>query len=446
MSILAVNDLALQLVARDFSNGHSPSNAGPTRTSRALAIIHLAARDAYAIITQAFPAKLAGLPIPPTGLGNDDATGTAGLVGAALRSAERLYPDDVPFIETELASLVASANSAALAYGAIVADSWLANRSNDRADLPHFDALYDARPGHHRPDPVNPGQKALGRLWGQVTPFALADVVTDAPLAPPPDLDSVDYALAFDDVFVNGRDDVTKRDDSFQQHALVGIFWGYDGANLLGTPPRLYNQVLRATADFAALPHPSQVNVLAAVNAAMADAGIAAWHWKYAYDLWRPVIGIREATKTFGPTGEGDKNPHRTNAGDAFWLPLGAPRSNPYPAPTAGAPGSNFTPNFPAYPSGHASFGTAAFRTFAGLIGKTVDQIAVEFVSDEFDGKTTDHLGVLRPRWKQLFTLEEAIAQNSVSRIYLGVHWRFDATGGEAVGEAVAKKVVAAFQ
>jgi membrane-associated phospholipid phosphatase len=446
MSILAVNDLALQLVARDFSNGHSPSNAGPTKTSRALAIIHLAARDAYAMITQAYPAKLGGLPMPPPGLANDDATGTAGLLGAAIRSAEILYPDDVTLIEAELAPLVAIADPTALSYGADIADRWLASRSNDRSNLPHFDAIYDPNPGHHRPDPANPGQKTLGRLWGQVTPFVLGDVVTDAPLAPPPGLGSVDYALAFDDVFINGRDDVTSRDDTFQQHALVGIFWGYDGANLLGTPPRLYNQVLRATAEFAGLPHPSQINVLAAVNAAMADAGIAAWHWKYAYDFWRPVIGIREATKTFGPTGKGDQNPHRTNAGDAFWLPLGAPKSNPRPAPMAGAPGSNFTPNFPAYPSGHASFGTAAFRTFAGLIGKTADQITVEFASDEFNGETTDHLGVLRPRWKQLFTLEEAISQNSVSRIYLGVHWRFDATGGETVGEAVAKKVVATFK
>ena len=47
MSILNINDLALQLVALDFSDGHTPTNGGPTKTSRALAIIHLAAHDAY---------------------------------------------------------------------------------------------------------------------------------------------------------------------------------------------------------------------------------------------------------------------------------------------------------------------------------------------------------------------------------------------------------------
>jgi vanadium chloroperoxidase len=44
------------------------------------------------------------------------------------------------------------------------------------------------------------------------------------------------------------------------------------------------------------------------------------------------------------------------------WLPLGAPLTN--------ATGKNFTPHFPAYPSGHATFGAAAFhitRRFYGV-------------------------------------------------------------------------------
>ena len=51
----------------------------------------------------------------------------------------------------------------------------------------------------------------------------------------------------------------------------------------------------------------------------------------------------------------------------------------------------------------------------------------------------------MRPAWAQTFTLQQAIEQNKVSRIYLGVHWSFDATGGETVGKAVAAKVIPAF-
>ena len=56
--VLVLNQLALDLVAADFSDGHNASQGGPTRTSRALAIIHLAIHDAYALVTGEFSAKL----------------------------------------------------------------------------------------------------------------------------------------------------------------------------------------------------------------------------------------------------------------------------------------------------------------------------------------------------------------------------------------------------
>ena len=75
----------------------------------------------------------------------------------------------------------------------------------------------------------------------------------------------------------------------------------------------LKSQVVRKLPQFdsaspAFLAHPKRVRLLTAVNAAMADAGIAAWHWKYEYDVWRPILGIREADAGWGPTGTGDGN------------------------------------------------------------------------------------------------------------------------------------------
>jgi len=446
MSIVQMNALALQLTAKDFSEGHAPNNAGPTKTARALAILHLAAHDAYAKVTGLLTPQLGTLPDPPIGLGTDDATGTAALLGAGLFAAEQLYPDFVPFIATEAALLTAGLNVDALQYGQQVADAWVDVRNDDNSSLPDLDAMYSVEPGHHRPDPLSPKQLTLGRTWGQVKPFVLSSVVTDAPLGPPPDLHTEEYALAFDQVIEVGKHDITQRDPDFRHQAEIGIFWGYDGANHLGTPPRLYNQVVLAIPEFATLPHAQQIRLLTAVNVAMADAGIASWHWKYAYDFWRPVVAIREADAGWGPTGKGDGNHLRVRQGDPFWLPLGAPKSNPFPAPVFGAAGSNFTPNFPAYPSGHATFGSACFEVAAALVGKTPDEIVLTFVSDEFNGMTTDNMGVARPRWEATLTLQEAIEQNKISRIFLGVHWIFDATGGEMVGKAVAQKVVAAFQ
>jgi PAP2 superfamily len=445
MTILKINDLAIELVARDFKTGHMPSNGGPTKTSRALAIIHLAAHDAYANVTGTLVPKLATLPPLPMGIGTSDAIGTAALLGAGIHTAEQLYPDEAGFIAAETAALIAASDPIAFGYGKEVADAWLSARSTDQSSLPQTDTMYGNQPGHHRPDPLNPKQDALGRNWGKVTPFVLGSVAVDAPLSPPPTLTSQDYALAFDQVIEVGKNDIVTRDPDFRHEAAVGIFWGYDGSNLLGTPPRLYNKVVREVSDVATAAHPLQIKILTAINVAMADAGIAAWHWKYEYDLWRPVVGVREAEEGFGPTGLGDKNKLRGRQGDPFWLPLGAPKSNPPTPPVAGAGGSNFTPNFPAYPSGHATFGSACFETVASLLGKRPEDITVTFVSGEFNGMTTDNTGATRPRWEQTFTLREGIEQNKISRIYLGVHWIFDATGGEIVGKAVADKVVAAF-
>ena len=457
MSISEINKLALDLVARDFSDGHTPNNGGPTKTSRALAIIHLAARDAYAMVAGGLTPMLTGLPAKPATLGATDPLGVDAAMGAGIRAATLLYPDFASFIGARSAAIVAGSDALALLYGCEIADKWVASRLDDGSNVPQMDQMYSKTRGRHRPDPVT-GTPTLGRTWGQCKPFILTSVAAGAPLGPPPPLNSQDYADAFDQVFVHGRDNIVNLGPSHVNEALIGLFWAYDGANKIGTPPRLYNQVVTATAEFGAMSNKDKVNALAAINAAMADAGIAAWYWKYVYDFWRPIVGIREAEAGFGPGGLGDGNTLRKRKGDPFWLPLGAPHSNPIPSatPMTAAAAENFTPNFPAYPSGHATFGTACFKTFAALAGTTPAGITVTFVSDELNASrmdamgmprepTTDNRGVVRTHWSQTFTLRQAIEQNKESRVWLGVHWIFDATGGVTLGSEVAVKAIAAF-
>ncbi len=452
MSILNINDLALQLVALDFSDGHAPNanNGGPTKTSRALAIIHLAAHDAYAQLTigKFDPFNRNILPTPPTTLEKNEVNASTALLCAGFRAATVLYPDFKKFIATEAAKIFNSndggcCNDLACKYGEQVADAWIAARMNDGSSAPQLDTLYNPAVGHHRPDPVQPGQQTLGRNWGLVTPFVLSSVTTDAPLERPPSLDGSNdvglsfgsYATAFDEVVTGGKNNLPQTNPV---NARKGIFWGYDGANKIGVPPRLYNQVVRSLDEFTALTHDKQIKLLTAINVAMADAGIAAWYWKYQYDVWRPVVGIREAEAGWGASGQGDGNTARTQKGDPFWLPLGAPSSN--------STKPNGTPNFPAYPSGHATFGSACFKVAAKLIGITPENIKVKFVSDEFNGVNTDNTGVVRPKYKSDLTLADAILENDISRIYLGVHWQFDAKGGNQVGTAIADKVFEKFK
>ena len=441
MSILLVNKLALDLVARDFSDGHAPTNGGPTKTSRALAIIHLAARDAYAAIVLPTPyaPKLSPLPAVPGGLARTTANGETAALSAGVRAAELLYPDDSAYISQQSSGFLAIGNAMATQFGYQVAVAWVASRQADGASLPQLDSLYDPGVGRHRPDPLAPAQPTLGRNWGKVKPFVLLDVETDAKLKPPHLLNSKEYADDFKEVYECGRNNIPNLKSDFRKKAAEGIFWGYDGSNKLGTPPRLYNQVITSTAEFMALTEEKRINVLAAINAAMADAGIAAWYWKYTYDRWRPVVGIREAGSGWGPTGAGDGNP-KPNEHDPFWLPLGAPASNETNK-------QNGTPNFPAYPSGHATFGSACFKAFAQLVGVAPKDIKFNFVSDEFNGTTTDNRGAVRPRFEyKNMSLLTAIKDNDESRIFLGVHWRDDAEGGNTVGTAIAAKAFDAFK
>jgi PAP2 superfamily len=222
---------------------------------------------------------------------------------------------------------------------------------------------------------------------------------------------------------------------------LAGLFWAYDGAKGLGTPPRLYNQIIRQVAEAQGNTVDKNARLFALVNAAMGDAGILAWDEKYRYDLWRPVVGIREHDPSMGPAG----SPGNVLDADCDlgWLPLGAPKTN--------EPGvKNFTPPFPAYPSGHATFGAACFMSVYRFLNATeykdrtdeLDKLCFALTSDEFNGANIDPDGSVRPRHMRKMTLAQAIHENAVSRIYLGVHWRIDAIEGVRLGQKIAENAL----
>jgi hypothetical protein len=63
-------------------------------------------------------------------------------------------------------------------------------------------------------------------------------------------------------------------------------------------------------------------------------------------------------------------------------------------------------------------------------------------MSDEFNGVTRGSDGQVRPAASRTFSsLTEAKRENAQSRIYLGIHWAFDATDGIRTGDAVADYV-----
>lgn len=436
--ILYWNEVALEANRVSHTNGKN-EQTGPTLSSRALAIVHLAMYDAYAgvrgnpITPVNLSPYLPGLPDPKPGASLD-----AAVAAAAHATLSSLFPSQKAYFDLKhtQAGLQGSGLQTGHEYGLFVAQKMLEKRQDDPGASDNGYAASVAR-GAHRPDPDHPDQGFHAPFYGAKSRcFAVTDRHV---LAVPPQPGSAEYITALQQVRGKGiapelmgtlPPSLSPRTAN---ETLIGIYWGYDGVAELGTPPRLYNQIVRALAIGRGNNVDQNARLFALVNAAMADAGVLSWDQKYIHDLWRPVVGIREGDPSLGQTGIG--NQVLSENADPAWLPLGAPKSNSKTLE------KNFTPPFPAYPSGHATFGAAALhiaRLFYGVTSYSNDNLfdGLTFVSDEFNGVNRDNKGAVRPKHVRNFPggLWEMIVENGLSRVFLGVHWMFDAFVADSMG------------
>lgn len=433
-SILYWNDVALEANRVSHTDGLDKGTLGPTLSSRAFAIVHLAMYDAYAGVVN----DLANLPPYLTGLSAPGASAAAAVASAAHATLSALYPSQKAFFDLKhlQAELIGPGVDSGHDFGLLVAKAHLALRKNDPGAGDDGYAPSQA-PGRHRPDPDNP-QGFHAPFYGENSRcFA---VTARHGLLDPPQPGTADYQRALRQVRGKGiapelmgtlPTGVLGISPRTVDEYLIGIYWGYDGAAGLGTPPRLYNQIVRRLAIAKGNTEKQNAKLFALVNVAMGDAGILAWEQKYKSEFWRPVVGIREHDKSMGPAGTPNNNIN--DDCDPNWLPLGAPLTN--------KAGKNFTPPFPAYPSGHATFGAAAFQAARRFYGVTADGpdalfAGLNFVSDEFNGVNKDNKGAVRPRHVRDFPggLWQMIIENGFSRVFIGVHWSFDAFALDSAG------------
>jgi hypothetical protein len=434
--LLRWNEIAMEATALD----HTPPPAGdprvfreqfgPGREAKALAIVHIAMFDAVNAATGDHFRSYGGVPAVqrPTGL-------NVAIAQAAHDTLVKLWPAQTATFDALLAQDLdeftdGDLKRRGITLGKRAAAAILARRVDDGSAQPDplvgVDYIPGTGPGEWRQDPVSLIPIALGAKWGEVKPFVLRSA-SQFRIPPPPALTSARYTRAFNEVKRLGGDGLVTPTERTAEQTIAGIFWGYDGTPNLSAPPRLYNQIAVHIADQLGTGQTHVENLarlLALVHTSMADAGIACWESKYTYKFWRPIGAIREA--------DTDGNPDTTV--DPSFTPLGAPASNV-------VPGVNFTPPFPAYASGHATFGSALFQTLRRFYG--TDRIRFTFVSDEFNGVTTDNQGNVRPRIPRTFaSLSAAEEENGQSRIYLGIHWEFDKTEGMLQGRRIADFVM----
>jgi hypothetical protein len=466
------HDISLEATALDHTTVSQPAppeyaeQFGPTRSSRALAIVHIAIFEAVNAIHQKYQSYkgiqstiFTDINLPSNQVSPATASVDRAIIEAAHDTLAALYPNKKSmFVNARTITLPRvgdpePAQQLGEKIGRSAAAAILLIRQSDKSDMPDLtsDDFGSADPLDWQQDPVSKLHPALGGNWWRVTPFVIASGDAHRP-SPPPKAGDPDFIKWFKDVRSFGGDPnapteaprwPTKTDRKGHQtttpfddtnESFKGIFWAYDGTPAMCAPPRLYNMVatsialkerpITAVYEFA--------RMLALINIAMADAGIAAWEAKYHYAYARPVTAIRNMSADGTPEGQRDPN----------WTPLGAPVTN-------GRMGErNLTPPFPAYPSGHATFGGALFETLRIILKRDSDPnpfdgVEFDFVSDEYNGGNR-HPGDPMPRpmvVRHFMNFSAAEEENARSRIWLGIHWQFDATSGIAQGKAVAQDV-----
>lgn len=442
------HEIMLQANADDHTPGVGVfQQGGPVRNSRAFAMTQTAVFDAVNAFDLEYN-PYNSIAAPAEGASVDAAIACAahGVLSVVYSS---LQPGFDNALAADLAALGASASTDdGCAVGEASAAAMLARRTGDGSEIgevapggggltatggtnwfgepvngPQSDPALPRVTYRWSPDPIAQQGVALGSHWGAVTPFVLE--AGNQFRTPAPPLSGRTYVENWNQVSQLGQaPDVPTSipNTSTAAARFIGNYWGYDGAALLGTPPRLYAQIAIQVALEQGLTETNELaRYLALIHVGMGDAGIAAWDSKYFYNYWRPATAIR--------LDDGVAN----TPSDPNWQAVGISIAN-----SSGA-AAHVTPPFPAYPSGHATFGAVTVDTMKAFFGNNTP---TTFVSDEYDGISSDPFtpGVPRPlvpvRFRQL---NHMASENGISRIFNGVHWNFDNTTGQKVGRSISQ-------
>ena len=289
-------------------------------------------------------------------------------------------------------------------------------------------------------------QTFLTPHWGAVRPFAMNSGAQYRPPAPPlpgasePYVDGLGQTMSQDEAFRQQVAEILALSGSLSDHEKAIAEYWMDGPHS-ETPPGHWNTLAHGISwrDHHTLDQ--DVKFYFALNAALFDAGIAAWDSKRAYDCVRPITAIRvlyagQEVRAWGGPDQGTQLILGEN-----WIPY--------------QPMTFVTPPFAEYVSGHSTFSAAAAELFTLFTGSNQFYDGVTVIHDDLNGDgVADMLGQhimvagthqienspAQPivlRWN---TFQEAADEAGMSRRYGGIHFQDGDLRGREMGRQIGQQ------
>jgi hypothetical protein len=355
----------------------------PVNHARALAMLHVAMFEAVNAIEHRYQAYRLSL-VTDRNTSREIAAAAAGHAVLSELFPARRADLDVLLARTLETVPEGAARQRGLLLGRKAASDLLALRADDGSD-----AIDSWRPVT-QPGVYIPTTLALGSTVAAYRPWVMSSPSQFRP-APPPALTSETWTRDFNEIREIGG--LSSRSRSAEQ-TIVARFWFLTG-------PRTYNPILRQVAQAKQLDLVDCARLYALASMAAADAFIAVFEAKHAYNFWRPVTAIRNADQTGNPA----------TPREPSWLPLGE------------------TPMHPEYPCAHCISAATVATVLTAIGGDEVGEIAV----------INSAVNVTR-RWAKLSDYRDEVAN---ARIWAGFHYRFSTEVAKEMGRRIGELTVA---
>ncbi len=378
---------------------------------RCVAMMHLAAHDALNAIDRRYrpyleePALEAA--VAP------DADPIAAVAQAAYEVAADQYPDEAARFAAERDRWLAEVPEGAgwqegRRIGSLAAIATLRARQGDGWNSEAEYQWQPMAPGVYADFAEHSGTPhgfVFGAGWARANPFML-EGSSQFRSPPPPAVGSAAYAEAFDEVKELGRFESPTR-TADQTHRAM---WWKEFVE------SSHNRLARELSVAEQLDLWQAARLFALLEMAIYDGYVSVFDNKFRYNHWRPYTAIRWADHDGNPATEADPDWDNTH---------------------------RHTYAFPSYPSAHGTACAAAMTVLASVFG---DERPVTMSIPQVDaaGPLSEKIP-MDPPTRSFASFAAAAEECSLSRVYLGIHFRYDSLAGTELGRRIGQLAVNEF-